>query len=135
MAYDGARSYISGVITAQNIISTASNHVCTATLNSVVFPINEPTFVCSIAMICTASSGTQINKATYLLLQSNTTTIGSISIATQTLNMVSTATFLPPIAVPAGTWLNMRAMGTGTASETNTASAQNFIIGLAPQYV
>jgi hypothetical protein len=135
MAYDGARSYISGVITAQNIISTASNHVCTATLNSVVFPISEPTFLCSIAMICTASSAAQINLAKYLILQTNTTSIGSISIATQTLNMVSTATFLPPVALPAGTWINLLAMGTGTASATYTASAQNFIIGLAPQYV
>jgi hypothetical protein len=135
MSYDDKRSYFSGVLAAQNIIHTASGHVATSTLNAVVIPTCEPTTIVSFAVVTTASSANQPASLKYVLLQTNTTTIGATGVNAGTLNAVSTGTFLPGVAVPAGTWLNIVAIGTGTASATETASAVNFIVGCAPQYV
>lgn len=123
-------------VAAQNIISTASNHVATSTLNAAVIPIAEATFLTSIAAVCTASSGTQGPvglKA--VIFQTNTTSLGQLVTSTETLNQLSSATFNPPVAISANTWLNIRWVATGTASETNTASAHNFILGISPQFV
>src|SRR5712664_3698682 len=107
MSYDDKRSYFSGVLAAQNIIHTASGHVATSTLNAAVIPIAEPTTIVSFAVVTTASSGSQPSGVKYLLLQTNTTTIGVTATNAGTLNAVSTATFLPGVAVPGGTWLNV----------------------------
>ena len=135
MSYDDRRSYLNMVLAAQNIIHTASGHVATSTLNAAVIPIAEATTIVSMACVTTASSANQPSGVKYLLLQTNTTTIGASAANAGTLNAVSTFTLNPGVAVPAGTWLNVLAIGTGTASATETASAVNIVIGCSPQYV
>jgi hypothetical protein len=136
MSYDDKRSYLSIVVPAQNIIATASGAtLLTSTLNAAVIPISEPTTIVSMAVVTTASSSNQVGALKYLLLQTNTTSIGLTGTNAGTLNAVSTFTLNPGVAVPAGTWLNVLAVGTGTASATETASAVNVTIGCAPQYV
>jgi hypothetical protein len=135
MSYDDKRSYLNMVVAAQNTIHTASGQVATSTLNASVIPISEATTIVSMSCITTASSANQPSSVKYLLLQTNTTTIGITAANAGTLNAVSTFTLNPGVAVPAGTWLNILAVGTGTASATETASAVNITIGCAPQYV
>lgn len=134
MPYDGRVSYISGVLAAQNVIHTASGHVATSTLNATVLPISEPTYLVSIALVNTLSSGSQPSGIKYLLLQTNTTSLGQVAASAGTLNAVSTATFNPGVAIPGATWINFVVVATGTASATETASAVSFIIGVAPQF-
>ena len=135
MSYDDRRSYLNMVLAAQNTIHTASGQVATSTLNAGVIPIAEATTIVSFACVTTASSGSQPSSVKYLLLQTNTTTIGVTGANAGTLNAMSTFTLAPGVAVPAGTWLNIVAIGTGTASATQTASAINAVVGCAPQYV
>lgn len=136
MAYDDKRSYLQMSIPAQNVIHTASNHLATSTLNAFPLSIAEATFLTSIAVTCTASSGNQVPVGLlWRVLQTNTTSIGQLVTSTQTLNQLSSASFTPPVGIPANTWLNFVAIGTGTASETRTASAINITLGISPQYV
>ena len=51
MSYDDKRSYLNMVLTAQNIIHTASGHVATSTLNAAVIAISEPTTIVSFACV------------------------------------------------------------------------------------
>lgn len=132
MAYDAERSYISGALAAQNLIATASNHVPAGT-TGLYLPVAEATFVCSLAGVVTVASSNLAGTIKYAVL-SGTTTIGTIAPA-QTAGSSAFATFTPPVAVGSGSTLLVQALGTGTASATETASALNLIVGVAPQYV
>ncbi len=89
--------------------------------------------MCSIAGVVQAASSNLAGTIKYAVL-SGTTTIGSIAPA-QTAGSAAFATITPPVAVGSGSTLLIQALGTGTASATETASALNLIIGVAPQYV
>lgn len=135
MSYDDKRSYLNATLVAQNTIHTASTQVSTSTLNAVYIPVAEPTFITSLAAICTVASSNFPTGVKLLLLQTNTTTIGASSVIVQTANAMGTATFNPPVAVPGNTWLNLVFIATGTASATESCSAVNVTIGMAPQFV
>lgn len=135
MAYDDKRSYVNATLVAQNVIATASAQVVTSTQNAVYIPIAEATFITSLAAICTVASSNFPTGVKLLLLQTNTTTIGATGALVQTANAMATFTLNPPVAVPANTWLNLVWIATGTASATESCSAVNVVIGMAPQFV
>ena len=135
MSYDDKRSYLNAILVAQNVIATASAQVVTSTQNAVYIPIAEATFITSLACVCTVASSNFPTGVKLALYQTNTTLIGTTAALVQTANAMATGTFNPPVAVPAGTWLNLLWLSTGTASATESCSAVNVTIGMAPQFV
>jgi hypothetical protein len=147
MAYNDIRSYIGPInIAAQNVVSTASAAVAQTTTTA-YFPVAESTFLVSLAGCASgaASSNLVSNASLFALVYttSGTTTATATSAA---LNFTAAnqaaapvpsqvSTNIPSIAAPAGAVIAIITKGTGTASATETVSALNVIIGVAPQYV
>jgi len=133
MAYDAERSYTWGTLAAQNVVMTASGAIAPGTAVTIA-PVAEATFLCSVAGAVTATpSSFPAGVKPYVIVGTSTTT-GATAIV-QASGSGAVSTFVPSIALAAGTPFSIGLVATGTASATQTLGATSFIAGLAPQYV
>jgi len=137
LSYDDKRAYVgapSAAIAAQNIVSTASGAIVAGGTLSALLPVAEASFICSVAAVVTATpSSPPAGVKPYILIGTNTTT-GATSFA-QSSGSSGVCTFVPAVAVAAGSTFQIGLVATGTASATETAGAVNLVVGLGPQYV
>jgi hypothetical protein len=140
MAYNDQRSYLStSSLAAQNGTFTASGAIAAGT-SVATFWNSEPTYICSIASyVASAASSFPAGVVPYVVVGTTTTTgqvtQGATGFILQTSSKAAYCTFIPPVALAAATPFTVGLVGTGTASATQTFSAVQQIVGIAPQYV
>lgn len=140
MAYDGVRSYLgTSSLAAQNVVMTASGAIAPGTAVATHFSA-EPTFICSIAGYVTAAASSFPAGVRYYVVVGTSTSTGLATpspagFVLQTASTASLSTFVPPVAVGGATVFTVGLVSTGTASATQTLSAIQTVIGVAPQYV
>lgn len=136
MSYDDRRSYIGpATLAAQNIVSTASGAIVAGATVSLL-PVAEASFITSVGGVASATPSTPPAGVKFFVLVGTSTTTASMTIAyAQSSASSGFGTFVPAIAVAAGSAYSVGLVATGTASATETAAATTFIVGLAPQFV
>lgn len=141
MAYNDVRAYLGTVtLAAQNVVMTASGAVAPGTATTASIPVAEATFLCSIAGVVTATpSSFPAGVRPYVLVGTSTTTgniaLGATGTFAQSSNSSAYATFIPPVALAAGSVFNIGLVAVGTANATQTLGATTFVAGVAPQFV
>lgn len=140
MSYDGARSYIgTATLAAQNVVMTASGAVAPGTAVTGLFPVAEPTFLCSIGGVVSATPGSfPAGVRPYVIIGTATST-GTVSLGltgtfAQSSGSGAFATFVPNLAIGAGGSFVVGLVAVGTASATQTLGATTLIAGVSPQF-
>ena len=135
MAYDSIRSYL-GTFTmaAQNAVSTASGAIVAGTATVVNIPIAEPTWLCSVAGVVTATPSSFPAGVKPFVVIGTTTATGPTAIA-QSSGSSAYSTFVPSVAIPSGSVITVGLVSTGTASATQTIGATTVVVGIGPQFV
>lgn len=135
MAYDNVRSYINSSLAAQNIVATASGQIV-AGGTVALLPIAEATYICSVAGVASATPTAPPAGVTFFVLVGTATSTSTMKVAyAQSSASSGYGTFIPPVAVAAGSAFSVGVVATGTASATETAAATTLIVGVAPQFV
>jgi hypothetical protein len=141
MAYNDVRSYLgTATLAAQNVVMTASGAVAPGTAVSGIFPVAEATFLCSIAGVVTATPSSFPAGVRPYAIVGTTTSTGQVANAptgtfAQSSGSSAFATFIPSIALAAGSSFTIGLVAVGTASATQTLGATTLLPGVAPQYV
>lgn len=139
--YNDFRSYLgTATLAAQNVVMTASGAVAPGTSVSPSFPVAEPTFLCSIAGVVTATPSSFPAGVRPYVIVGTTTTTGNVANAptgtfAQSSNSSAFATFIPAVALAGGSSFTIGLVAVGTASATQTLGATTLIAGIGPQYV
>lgn len=140
MAYNDVRSYIgTSSLAAQNGTFTASGAIAAGTAVATFFT-SEPTFICSVAGYVTAAASSFPGTVKFYVVVGTNTTTGQITpspagAVLQTNSTASMNTFIPSVAIAGGTVFTVGMVATGTASATQTLSAIQMFVGVAPQFV
>jgi len=134
MAYDSIRSYL-GTFTmaAQNAVSTASGAIVAGASPVTNIPIAEPTWLCSVAGVVTATPPSFPAGVKPYVVVGTTTSTGTTAFA-QSSGSSAYSTFVPSVAIPSGI-ISVGLVSTGTASATQTIGATTVIVGIGPQFV
>ena len=141
MAYNDVRSYIgTATLAAQNVVMTASGAIAPGTAVTGIFPVAEATFLCSIAGVVTATPASFPAGVRPYAVIGTTTSTGQIVTAptgtfAQSSGSSAFATFIPPVALGAGSAFTLGLVAVGTASATQTLGATTLVPCVAPQYV
>jgi hypothetical protein len=141
MSYNDTRVYVgTATLAAQNVVMTASGAIAPGTAVTGIFPVAEATFLCSITGVVTATPSSFPAGVRPYVIVGTTTSTGQVSVApTSTLAQSSGssafATFVPSIALAAGSSFTVGLVAVGTASATQTLGATTLIPVVAPQFV
>lgn len=134
MSYNDQRAYIGPqTLAAQNAVASSSGAIV-AGGTTALLPSAEATFICSIGMVVSATPTTPPAGVKPFVVVGTTTTTGPTAVA-QSSGSSAVSSFIPSVAVAAGSSFTVGFVCTGTAAATETIGAATLIIGVGPQYV